>query len=184
MIRSRQCILLPQTSLLPTSSSKMRQEISYPPLRIPAAENLLRVHSVSLAWLCASGMSLFRKLTILWPYGALPSCCHSATGNTRTSPLNCVLIPVTTLVCYVSSAKKELAHWTTCAWTCFFVINCFTACTQIAFKNSVFPLMKMLLCLASIIWEFQKKRKEEHDISLSSFLIIPEGFKLSGCCKM
>lgn len=30
----------------------------------------------------------------------------------------------------------------------------------------------------------KKKRKEEHDIALSSFLIIPEGFKLSGCCKM
>lgn len=33
MVRSRQCILLPQMSLPPTSSSKKRQEISYPPTK-------------------------------------------------------------------------------------------------------------------------------------------------------
>lgn len=166
------CILLPQTSLLPTSSSKGRQEISYPPLRIPAAKNLLRVQSVSFACLCASGMSLFGKLTTLWPFGAPPSCCHSAMGNTRTSPLNCVLIPVTTLVCYVSSAKKKLAHWTTCAWTCFFAINSFTACTQIAFHNSVFPLMKRFLGVGLSVWHQLgiKKKKERRSMVLLPLL--------------
>lgn len=38
--------------------------------------------------------------------------------NAKTSPLNCVLIPVTTMVCYVSSSKKNSAPWTTCAWAC------------------------------------------------------------------
>lgn len=161
----------------------MRQEISYPPLRIPAAENLLRVHSISLAWLCASGMSLFRKLTTLWPSGAHPSCCHSAMGNTRTSPLNCVLIPMTTRVCCESSAKKKkigsLDHLCINLLFCNKSFHCihrdgiqkfsFSSNEKVSGGGSTWP--------ASF---GNNEKKKQHDIAPSSFMLVPEGFNPLG----
>lgn len=70
-------------------------------------------------------------------------CCHPAMGNAKTSPLNSILIPETTLVCYVSSSKTiqlglhmpELAPWN----------QLFHFIKHMACKNSICLLMKRLL---------------------------------------